>query len=221
MPQLKPMRRLKRMSPSVRPSFPHESALDSLIIGGCGESPNVLERIRWCCGVDAKAALAFVARREGRRAMEPSRWAHVMSLELGWMPPGAAKRYVEACIAARLLTMDGDEAAVTFDPKTVDVPRGRPHPDDLPEPRDAPEPTPAGDVASEPAPAEGDGFEAWLERVAATKGTDAAGVLAEVADLQDRTGGLLHAEAALFRIAAEAGLDVRDAAATALKRMQA
>ncbi len=174
--------------------------------------------------MDARAALAFVARRAGRDAMPVSHWANTMSMELRWMAPGLARRYVDACIDAALLRVEGDMASLSFDPRSVELVKGRPDPDDLP----VPVPTGAraapvheAEPQEEPQAVPEDIFAAWLPKVAAVRGSDVASILAEVEGLQQQTGGLLHADAALLRIGAEAGLDVRDAAAAALSQMQA
>ncbi len=158
-----------------------------------------------------------------------------MSLELGWMAPGLARRYVDACHEAGLLLADGEDLRLAFDPKAVDVPRGfRPDPGHLPTgsavpmpersdtapPADAPAaatPQAAGDTTSE-AP---DAFGAWLGKVAAARGEDLGATMGAMEAMQERTGGLLFAEAAILVLGAEAGLDVAAAAEQALKVLQA
>src|SRR5207245_1332417 len=79
---------------------------------------------------DVEAALAFVAARQGRRALLPQEWAHVLSLDLGWMAPAQARRLVERAQAAGLLTPDGDLLRLALDPAAVQVPPlFRPRPD--------------------------------------------------------------------------------------------
>lgn len=165
----------------------------------------------------ARAALAFAAKREGTASMPASRWAHVLSLELGWMSPKEAKRYIEACFAASLLEEDGDGLRLTFEEGAVEIPRRfRPDPEDLPEPASAMKEAPAGPGSGGAAP---DGFEAWAKRLAEHRGRDLADVLDDVAALQERMGGLLHAETAVLRLMAEAGLDVRAEAEAELERI--
>lgn len=144
-------------------------------------------------------ALAFVARREGRRAMPADRWAHVMSLELGWMPPGDAKRYVAQAGEAGLLEPGPEGEELSFDPGPVEIPRGF---------------RPRGDFAHEEdaAPPEAHGFLAWVDRVAEASGSSRQAVLDEVAETQDAFGGLLTAEAAVLWLARERGLDVAEEA---------
>lgn len=155
---------------------------------------------------EAVQALSFVARREARRAMPAGRWALVLSLELGWMTPGQARRYVEAAVRAGVLVPEGDEVALAADPASVQVPRGfRPDPDAVPEPPREPE--------------AGDAFAAWLQRVCAATGHDAGGVMDAVSEVQERFGGRLGALAALLAVARDAGLDVRDAARAELERV--
>lgn len=164
--------------------------------------------------MEAQAALAFVARREGHRAMPATRWRHVLSLELGWMTPGLAGRYVEACTAAGLLEIEGDDLRLTFDPKHVEIRRGfRPDPENLPAADGAPHvPGPAEDA---------DLFASWLPKVAAARGEDLGVTMEAMEALQARAGGLLHAEAAILVLAAQAGLDVAEAAGQALTTLQA
>ena len=79
---------------------------------------------------DAEAAFAFVARREGTRTMPAGRWAHTMSLELGWMAPQQAKAFVARAAEAGLLAEEVDGLRFVLDPRGVDVPRGfRPDPE--------------------------------------------------------------------------------------------
>ncbi|MCA1819710.1 MAG: DUF2240 family protein [Halobacteriales archaeon] len=65
---------------------------------------------------ELEAALAFVARREGRRAMAAARWAHVISFDLGWMAPAQAKAFVARGVEAALLRPDGESLAFALDP---------------------------------------------------------------------------------------------------------
>lgn len=179
--------------------------------------------------MEARYALAFVARREGAVAMEASRWRHVMSLELGWMAPGEAARYVAACQQAGLLVPGEGLLRLSFDPKAVEVPRGfRADPATVPasqadgtpgEPARPDEGAPGADTRPD-APAV-DGFSQWLPRVAKARDEDGGATMAAVEAVQDGTGGLLHAEAALLLLGARAGLDVKKAAAAALTRLRA
>lgn len=154
---------------------------------------------------EARAALAFVARRQGRSSMPLSSWGHVLSLELAWLKPAEARAYIEACRDAGLLIPDGDAYRPSFDVAQVEVPRRfRLHPG-----------------AERPKATGGDPFTAWVDRVAAAKGIDAKAVLQQVAAKQEAHGGLMEAEAALLLLAAEAGVDVRAAAKDALARLKA
>lgn len=155
--------------------------------------------------MEARQALAFVARRQAKQSMSAAAWAHVMSLELGWMSPSDAKAYVRGCIDAGLLTPDGDDLATTFDADHVEVPRGF-----RPDARRRPEAV-AGNA---------DPFHAWLAKVAGATGRDEDDVLRLVADKQEEYGGLLEAHAALLLLAAEAGLDVQAAADEALSDLK-
>lgn len=200
--------------------------------------------------MEAVQALAFVARRAGSSLLEEERWRYVLSLELGWMPPGQAGRYIRACRAAGLLVEEGPGLRLAFDAQSVEIPRGfRPDPEKLPTPgapaaRDAPAAAPTAQRTAEPptakppsdAPAEpptvqrsapdgdtseGDLFATWLPKVAAARKEDIGATMAAVERQQEASGGLLHAEPALLRLGAEAGLDVHEAALQALKRLQA
>jgi hypothetical protein len=162
---------------------------------------------------DLEVALAFVARREGRRAMPAARWAHVLSLDLGWMPPAQARAFVEQGVSAALLRAEGESLVLAVDPATVEVPRGfRPGAQPVPAP---PRPAAPAAAAQAPAAAPVDPFLEWVERVAAATGSDRRRVLAQVADAQARMGGMLSAMAAVLWLAARAGLDAREAAAAA------
>jgi hypothetical protein len=143
---------------------------------------------------DVALALAFVARRQGRPAMPLSEWCHVLSLDLGWMSPAQAKAFVARATAAGLLVEASGGLRLSFDPLSVDMPRGF-------------RPDPSADASS----AVVDLFPAWLDRLAKTMGGREA-VLSEVARRQERLGGYLDAVAAVLWIAAEQGHDVREPA---------
>ncbi len=160
--------------------------------------------------------------------MPTSRWRHVLSLELGWMAPGLAGRYIDACRAAGLLEVDGEELRLTFDAKTIPIPRGfRPDPLQLPPASDGalpatPAAAPMGAEGGPPETSEGDDlFGSWLPKIAAARGEDLGATMAAMEALQAKAGGLLHAEAAILVMGAAAGLDVKAAAARALKDLQA
>jgi len=149
---------------------------------------------------DAEAAFAFVATRQARRSMRPEEWVHVMSFDLGWMAPAQARALVAAAQETGLLEADGEALRLAVDPATIQVPTlFRPRPDARPEPR-----------AAAPPP---DGFVAWLGTYERHAGCDRAEALRRVAHRQEELHGLLTGEAALLWLAAEAGLDVRSAAA--------
>lgn len=151
--------------------------------------------------MEAQQALAFVARRAARKQMPATQWAHIMSLELGWMSPGEAKQYVAACRDAGLLAGE-EELAPTFD-TTIEIPRGF-----RPDPANRPESTQVSEDA--------DLFATWLAKTAEATGQDMAAVLADMEALQATHAGL-HADAAVLLLARRAGLDVQAAAAEALK----
>jgi len=164
---------------------------------------------------DLEAALAFVSRREGLRSMPASRWAHVMSLDLGWMPPGEARVFVSRAVEAALLRDEGEALRLTIDPATVQVPPGfRPGRTDGAPPAARPTAASVGPAVAAPQPPTPiDPFLDWVEKLAKHSGTERRQVLAQVAQVQDRMGGSLSAMAALLWLAAKAGLDVRAAAA--------
>jgi hypothetical protein len=82
--------------------------------------------------------LAIAARREATDAMSRSQWVHIFSLELGWMAPGQARAYIDACADAGLL-VGGDRLSLSFAPAEVVIPRGfRPDPSELPTPAEVP-----------------------------------------------------------------------------------
>ncbi len=169
------------------------------------------------CPSEAEITLSFIARRQGQRSLPPSVWAHVASLELGWMTPGEAKRYVDAARSVGLLIEEGDLLHLTVDPRTAPVPRGfRPDPHRTPEP-----PTPAAaNTATAPARTRPvDPFVNWVDRVAQATNRQRAAVLTEVAERQTAMGGLLAAEVAVLWLARDAGLDVSVALQDALERL--
>ena len=146
----------------------------------------------------AHVALAFVARRQGAKAMPAATWAHVLSLELGWLPPKDAKAFVAACLDAGLLA--GDPATLQV-PADVDVPRGfRLEPGVRPE-----------------AIGPSDPFLDLVQAVIAETGNDQGSVLGGMAEVQAAHGGLLDATAALLLWASGQGMDVRGRAAEALR----
>lgn len=151
---------------------------------------------------DLEAALAFVARREAKRALSAARWAHVLSFELGWMNPGLARAFVQRAVAAGLLTPEGDGLRFVLDPAAIEVPRSfRPDPEAMG--------APAAPSAAAPEP---DVFLGWVARLAAHHGATREHILGRVAAVQERMGGLLTAEAAVLMLARDAGLDVAKAA---------
>lgn len=155
---------------------------------------------------DARIAFAFVARRQGRRAMQESEWVHILSLELGWMSPAQARGYVAAALAGAVLAAEDGGLALTFDPNSIDVPRGfRPAPALSSEEN--------GETSQAvPATDPDDLFLIWLGKLGAATGEQRDAVLARVATVQERMGGMITAEAALLWLARDAGLDVRSAA---------
>lgn len=149
---------------------------------------------------DVEAALAFVATRQARRSLPAQEWVHVLSLGLGWMSPAQARQLVERARSVGLLVPDGDALRLAPDPASVAVPPlFRPRPDAAPEALSPPPPP--------------DGFAQWLGAYCRHAGCDRPEALRRVADRQGQLHGLLTADAALLWIAAEAGLDVRAAAA--------
>ena len=138
----------------------------------------------------AHVALAFVARRQGTTSMPASSWAHVLSLALGWLPPGEAKAFVQACLEAGLLA--GEPAALQV-PSNVEVPRGF---------RLAPGTVPEAPVAQDP-------FLELVEAIMAGTEQDRGAVLAGMGQVQDEHGGLLDAPAAVLLWASRKGMDVR------------
>lgn len=140
----------------------------------------------------AHVALAFVARRQGATTLPTSTWAHVLSLELGWLPPGEAKAFVSACLDAGLLA--GEPAALQV-ASDVEVPRGF---------RLAPGTRPEAVEARDP-------FMELVASVSAGTGEPTGAVLSAMGELQQRHG-LLDAPAALLLWASE-HMDVRALAA--------
>lgn len=166
---------------------------------------------------DAQYALAFVAKRQGKGRAEASRWAHVLSLELGWLTPSQAKRFVQNAVDAGVLVADDEEddgGRLRFagDWKNVEVPRRfRLDPESV---DDVPAPVASPEAASD------DPFRDRLQAIATHRGDDPAAALEDVTAWQERLGGDLEAEAAALLVAAEAGMDVRDEAAAALERLK-
>jgi hypothetical protein len=149
---------------------------------------------------DVERALAFVAHRRARAALPAREWVHELSLGLGWMPPGAARAFVERAQHAGLLAEAEGGLRLTLATEP-EWPRGfRPDPEAVPEGQAVPA-------------SSADPFLDWVGRVAARAGLPREAVLAQVAERQARMGGLMSAWAAVLWLAAEAGLDVRAAAA--------
>ncbi len=156
---------------------------------------------------DARRALAFVAKRQATDTLPVATWANVLSLELGWFTPGDARRFIDACIAAGLLRTTDDGAALGFPCREVELPRGfRPGPDAFPDAADA-------------TPTTVDPFRDLVDRIATHGNGTRAEVLERIAQVQDRFGGTLHANAAAVRVAIDEGLDVQDTAARMLERL--
>ena len=149
---------------------------------------------------DVERALAFVARRQGNRSLPTSTWRHVLSLELGWMPPGQAAGLVERATAAGILVADNDNLRLAVDPATVAITPGF-----------RPDPNAAADKRVE------NPFVNWADKIAAHARIDRAEVLARVQSAQDNFGGWLTGDAAILLVASDAGLDVTSAARAALK----
>ncbi len=152
---------------------------------------------------DLEMALAFVAKRQARRGMTGQRWAHMLSLEMGWMNPGQARSFIARAERSGLLAQDGEELRFVLDPHSVEIPRGF-----------KPDPEAAGVVRAE---AEPDLFLVWVAKVAAATSQTREQVLGRVATLQQKMGGLLTAEAAVLWLARDAGLDIVAAAQQAEK----
>lgn len=153
---------------------------------------------------DVTRALAFVARRQGRRAMPESEWAFVMAMDLGWMPPPRARELVQRAQEAGLLEPAEGGLRLRVDPALVDVPPGfRPDP------------------GAQPSPQAADPFPEWVQRLAQARSLPRERVLEEVAARQEALAGLLDAQAAVLWLAAEAGLDVREAAQGHLRALRA
>lgn len=150
---------------------------------------------------DVERALAFVARREGRRSMSEMQWAHVLSLGLRWLSPAEARQFVSRAVAAGVLVRDNTDLHLVIDPASVEVPAGF---------------RPSATAAAGPA----DPFAIRLDAYAKALRLPRERLLADVAARQQRMGGLLSAEAALLWHAAESGLDVASAARDALKQIQ-
>lgn len=168
---------------------------------------------------DAEHALAFVAKRQGKGSVPESQWAHVLSLELGWLTPSQAKRFVANARDTGVLVDDPDgpdRLRFAGDWRSLEVPRRfRLDPEaieDVPAP--AASPTPA------PAAASDDPFRGLLDAIAAHRGDERAAVMDDVSTWQDRMGGDLEAEAAALLVAAEAGMDVKARATQALERLK-
>ncbi len=110
-----------------------------------------------------------------------------MSLELGWMSPKDAKRFVARAVEGGLLRPDGDDLVLSFSPHDEPLPRDfRLDPDaDMGRP---------------------DPFMDWVQRVAQTTGDEVGEVLARVAARQE--SHFLDALTAVLCLAHEAGLEV-------------
>lgn len=144
--------------------------------------------------------MAFVAKRSGKPSMTAAEWAHHLAFGLGWMAPAQARVFVERAQAGGVLIPAGEGDALRIAPFAAEAqaPLGfRPKHDAEAAPR-------AAAPASDP-------FAQWLDRVATHQKVTRPQVLQQVSERQQRMSGLLTAWAALLWIAADAGLDVRDA----------
>jgi len=162
--------------------------------------------------------------------MPEAAWAHVMSLELGWMAPGAAKAFVADCVASGLLVPETgeDQLRLGFDATTVTIPRGFRPPTDLAatsststsrsSPSTSSPPSTKSSSPASPAPPV-DLFPALVARIAKERSTEKAEVMNEVTKVQERFGGKLSADAAAVRVAMAHGVDVADDAEAALRRI--
>lgn len=149
---------------------------------------------------DLETAIAFVAKRSGKPSMPAAEWAHHLAFGLGWMAPGQARAFVERAQAAGVLVVEGEALRIAPSAAEVQAPLGfRPKVDAEATPRAA-------------APGPDDPFAQWLDRVAVHQKVTRPQVLQQVSERQQRMSGLLTAWAALLWIAADAGLDVREAA---------
>ncbi len=160
---------------------------------------------------EAAQALAFVAKRAASRSLPAARWAHVLSLELGWMTPSQARAYVAGAKSAGLLQEEAEELSFVLDPDSVVMDRRfRPDPQALPEPLPAPVEVQELDEG---------GFSGWLRTLSSHLGQDAAATMDLVSEIQNRFGGHLGAYPALLIAAQEAGLDTTDAAESELGKL--
>ncbi len=161
---------------------------------------------------DAERTLAFVAKRQGTEVLSASAWAHVLSLELGWLGPGAAKEFIASCKEHGLLLEDGDQLRLGFDARSVTIPRGFRPPEDVR--AQAPVAVPAVDPAEVADP-----FRFLIARIVDESTLDKGAVLGEVAAMQERFGGKLSGEAAAIRVALAHGLNVLPEARSGLDRL--
>jgi hypothetical protein len=161
---------------------------------------------------DAHIALAFVAKRQGQSVLPVAEWSHVLSLVLGWMPPGAAREFVKSAELAGLLSPVGESLELTFDAAIIKIPnRYKPPANMVVEAADAPMvATPAKSTDDSPI------FPRLLQRLAEAKRIAKEAALLQVAEVQAKFGGRLTADAALVQVAMNHGLEVASDASAEL-----
>lgn len=133
----------------------------------------------------------------GQDRIRESEFVVASSLDRDWFSPEQAARVVDLGVERGLLSRDGDELVVEFDPDTVEVPRDF---------------TPSEDLLTTRSP-----FEQILDALTAEVGMEKRDAVAGINKLQADLGLTIDAAAVVY--GARKAVDVSDAAATARARL--
>ncbi len=73
-------------------------------------------------GEEARYIIAAVFKRSGKKKLLNTEFSLILSMELRWLPPSKAKRFVEWSIENHLLEKLGEEVAPTFNIDEIKIP---------------------------------------------------------------------------------------------------
>jgi hypothetical protein len=139
-----------------------------------------------------RVVVAAPFRQQGRDRMGESEFVVALSLDRDWFSPDQASRIVDIAVGEGLLSRDGEDLRVEFDPAPVSVPPGF---------------EPGEELLREPSP-----FERVLEALVAA-GHEKQAAVADINRLQADLAVTIEAAAVLY--GRRQGVDVERAAETA------
>ena len=142
-----------------------------------------------------RVVVAAPFRQRGRRRLGESEFIVALSLDRDWFSPDQAARVVDVAAGEGLLSREGDELAVAFDPESVTVPPGF---------------IPDGTLLRDPSP-----FERALDRLV-DAGMEKQDAVAGINRLQADLGLTIEAAAVVF--ARRQGVEVADIARRARRQ---